>query len=285
MTDLAGRTFLVTGANAGIGFATATELARRGGRVHIACRSADKGRAAAAAISAGASAGQVRFLRLDLADLASVRGCADEFIALGEPLHVLVNNAGVGGQRGLTADGFEMHFGVNHLGHFALTQALLPVLTESGPARIVNVASDAHYGAKGIDFEALRNRTRSITGLPEYAVSKLGNVLFTQELARRLDAAKVTAYALHPGVVASQIWRRVPWPARQIMTRGMLTIEQGARTSLYCATSPDVAADSGKYYDHCKEAEPSSVATPELAARLWEYSEKWTRRPDADQAA
>ncbi len=282
MTDLAGRTFLVTGANAGIGYATAAELARRGGRVHIACRSQAKGEAAAAAIGAQAGPGQVRFIRLDLADLASVRRCAADFLALGEPLHVLINNAGIGGRRGRTADGFELQFGVNHLGHFALTQALLPLLTASGQARIVNVASDAHYQAKDIDFAAVRHRTASFTGLPEYAVSKLANVLFAQELARRLDPASVTAYALHPGVVASQIWRRVPWPARQIMTRRMLTIEQGARTSLYCATSPEVAGASGRYYDNMAEAGPSAVATPELAARVWEYSEKWTARRAAE---
>jgi len=283
MTELAGQTFLITGANSGIGYATATELARRGGRVFIACRSRTKGDEAAAAISAqaGIAADQVRTLTLDLADLASVRRCAVEFLALGEPLHVLINNAGIGGQRGLTKDGFELHFGVNHLGHFALTQALLPLLRRSGPARIVIVASDAHYQAKGIDFDAVRTRTKSITGMHEYAVSKLANVLFAQELARRLKGPEVAAYALHPGVVASQIWRRVPWPARQIMTRRMLTIEQGARTSLYCATSPDVAGESGGYYDDCKRAEPSTAATPELAARLWEYSEKWTA-PRAD---
>ena len=279
MTDLAGRTFLVTGANAGIGYATAQDLAKRGGRVHMACRSQEKGEAAVAAIAAASGNDQVRFLRLDLADLASVRRAAREFAALGEPLHVLINNAGVGGQRGRTADGFEIHFGVNHLGHFALTQALLPLLTAAAPARIVTVASDSHYQARGIDFDALRNSTKGITGLPEYAVSKLCNVLFTAELARRLAGTGVTAYSLHPGVVASQIWRRVPWPARQLVTRRMLTIEQGARTSLYCATSPELAGESGKYYDSCQQTEPSRVVTPELAERLWECSEEWTAVP------
>ena len=273
MSELSGRTFLVTGANAGIGYATAQDLAARGGRVYLACRSREKGEAAAAAIAAAADSDRVQALRLDLADLASVRECAKEFLAVGEPLHVLINNAGVGGARGRTADGFEIHFGINHLGHFALTQALLPLLRESAPARIVSVASDAHYQAKGINFEALRNRTKGITGLPEYAVSKLCNVLFAAELGRRLAGTGVTTYSLHPGVVASEIWRRVPWPARQIMTRRMLTIQQGARTSLYCATSDDVAGASGKYYDNCREAEPSKLVTPELAARVWEYSE------------
>jgi NAD(P)-dependent dehydrogenase (short-subunit alcohol dehydrogenase family) len=276
MTDLDGRTFLVTGANAGIGYATAADLARRGGRVHIACRSRPKGEAAVTAIAAQARSAQVSYLHLDLADLASVRQSARAVLALGEPLHVLINNAGVGGQRGITADGFELHFGVNHLGHFALTLALLPLLRASGPARIVNVSSGAHYQAKDIDFGALRRRTKSMTGLPEYAVSKLSNVLFTQELARRLDRTVVTAYALHPGVVASQIWRRVPWPARQIVTRRMLTIEQGASCSLFCATSAEVASVSGQYYDNCRPTQPSDAATPELAAALWEHSQAWT---------
>src|ERR1022692_1093089 len=280
MADLDGRTFLVTGANAGIGYATATDLARRGGRVHVACRSAAKGEAAVAAIAAQTGSDQVSYLHLDLADLASVRRSAQAFLALGEPLHVLINNAGVGGQRGITADGFEQHFGVNHLGHFALTQALLPLLRDSGPARIVNVSSDAHFQPKDIDFTALRRRTKSVTGLPEYGVSKLSNVLYAQELARRLDPAVVTSSALHPGVVASEIWRLVPWPIRPIVTRRMLTVEQGARTSLYCATSPDLAGVSGRYYDSCRETEPSKVATPELAARLWEYSETWTAQSE-----
>jgi retinol dehydrogenase-12 len=274
VTDLAGRTFLVTGANAGIGYATAQELASRGGRVYLGSRSKARGDAAVAAIRAATGSDLILPLSLDLADLASVRRTARTVLDSGEPLHVLINNAGVGGVRGLTADGFELHFGVNHLGHFALTRALLPLLTASAPARVVNVASDSHYQAKGIDFERLRNRTKGITGLPEYAVSKLCNVLFSAELGRRLDGTGVTAYSLHPGVVASEIWRRVPWPARQIMTRRMLTIEQGARTSLYCATSPEVAHASGRYYDRCRETEPSKLVTPELAARLWEYSEK-----------
>ena len=279
MTDLAGRTFLVTGGNAGIGFATAMDLAGRGGRVYIACRSQAKGEAAVAAIRAQAGSDQVNLLHLDLADLASVRQCAQDFAALGEPLHVLINNAGIGGQRGITADGFELQFGVNHLGHFALTLALLPLLTESGQARIVTVASDAHYQASGINFDALRSRTKSIIGMREYSVSKLCNVLFAAELGRRLDGSGVTAYSLHPGVVASEIWRRVPWPARQLVTRGMLTIEQGAQTSLYCATSDQVSGESGKYFDKCQVTQPNKAVTPELAAELWDYSLRWTTQP------
>ena len=271
-----GRTFLVTGGNTGIGFSTAAELARRGGRVYIGCRSAAAGEAAVAAIKSGTGSQNVWLLPLDLASLASVRSCAAAFLALDEPLHVLVNNAGLGGHRGLTADGFELHFGVNHLGHYALTLLLLDRLTASGPdARIVNVSSAAHYGAPGIDFDALRRRTASFTGQREYAVSKLCNVLFTQELARRLAGSGVTASSLHPGVVASDIWRRLPWPVRPLIKLRMISPEDGARTSLYCATAPEVAQVSGRFYEKCREREASAVATPELAGTLWQRSEEW----------
>jgi len=274
--DLSGRTFLITGANTGIGRATADDLARRGGKVFAACRSAEKGRAAAAQIAAATGNDAVIFLPLDLADLASVRDCAAEFLARGEPLHVLINNAGVGGARGLTKDGFELEFGINHLGHFALTTALLDCLAASAPARVVTVSSDSHYQAKGIDFEAVRRPTASRTGLREYAVSKLCNVLFSAELARRTEGHGVTTYALHPGVVASDIWRRVPWPLRPLMKMRMLSTEQGAATSLYCATAPELEGVTGRFYDDCREREPSPVATPELAGELWQHSEAWT---------
>jgi retinol dehydrogenase-12 len=276
MGDLTGKTVLLTGGNAGIGYATVTALAKRGARVYLTSRSRANGEAAVAAISASTGSEQIRMLTLDLASLASVRACAQEFLALGEPLHVLINNAGLAGRRGQTADGFELQFGVNHLGHFALTQLLLPRLQESELARIVSVASKAHYGAKGIDFAALRRRTPSLIGMKEYSVSKLCNVLHMQELARRLAGTGIHTYSLHPGVVASQIWNRVPWGARQLITVRMLTPEQGALTSVYCSTSAEVAQDSGKYYDNCRLTEPSKVATQALAAELWQYSEKWT---------
>ncbi|HXC84661.1 MAG TPA: SDR family oxidoreductase [Trebonia sp.] len=272
-----GRTFLVTGGNTGIGRATAVALARAGGRVFIACRSASAGEAAVGFIKAQSGSSLVWLLLLDLASLESVRSCAAAFGSRDEPLHVLVNNAGVAGQRGVTSDGFERNFGVNHLGHFALTMGLLDRLKTSGPgARIVNVASDAHYSAKGVDFDALRRPTRSFTGMREYAVSKLCNVLFTQELARRLSGTGVASYSLHPGVVASDIWRRVPWPARGLITRRMLTVEQGSVTSVYCATSDAAGAESGLYYDESAVRAPNPIATPELGELLWKYSTEWT---------
>jgi NAD(P)-dependent dehydrogenase (short-subunit alcohol dehydrogenase family) len=203
-----------------------------------------------------------------------VRRCAEQFLALGEPLHVLINNGGVAGRRGMTKDGFELAFGVNHVGHFALTNALLDRLAASAPARVVTVASDAHYQAGGVDFDAARRPTASRTGLREYAVSKLCNVLFSQELARRVQGRGITTYALHPGLVASDIWRRVPWPIRPLIKLRMISPEEGARTSLYCATS-DSAAASGRFYDDSREREPSQVATPHLARTLWEHSQAW----------
>jgi len=275
--ELAGRTFLVTGGNTGIGRATAAGLARRGGRVYVACRSQEKGRRAVADIVAATGNAAVAFLPLDLADLASVRRCAEKFLALGEPLHVLINNGGVAGRRGITKDGFELAFGVNHVGHFALTTALLDRLADSAPARVVTVASDAHYVATGVDFEAVRRRTASVTGIPEYIVSKLCNVLFSAELARRVQGRGITTYALHPGLVDSDIYRRLPWPIRPLIKLRLQLIspDEGAKTSLHCATSASVAAASGRFYDNSREREPSEVATLDLARALWEHSQAW----------
>jgi NAD(P)-dependent dehydrogenase (short-subunit alcohol dehydrogenase family) len=273
---------LVTGANSGIGRATATELARRGARVHVACRSLERARPVLEEITAAHGPDAASFLALDLSNLDSVRGAAETFVATGEPLHVLIDNAGVAGQRGLTADGFELAFGINHLGHFLFTTLLLDTLVHSAPARVVVVASDSHYGAPGVDFDAVRRRTSSRTGLSEYGVSKLCNVLFAQELARRLGTAArngsvpVTTCALHPGVIASDIWRGVPWPVRPLAKMFMKSPEHGARTPVYCATDRAVSDHSGRYYVDCAERVPSARATPELAAALWERSVAWT---------
>ena len=270
------RVFIVTGSNTGIGKATALELARRGAHVVLACRSEAKTRLAMDEIRKATGSGLLEFLPLDLADLGSVRAAAAAFLARKLPLHCLVNNAGLAGT-GLTRDGFEVTFGTNHLGHFLLTVELLGALRASAPSRIVTVASRAHYAAKGIDWGALREPTKSRSALPEYAVSKLANVLFTKELARRLEGSGVTAYALHPGVVASDIWRRVPWGLRSLVKLFMISTEEGAETTLYCATAPELASKSGRYYDACREVHPSALAEdPALAAELWRRSAEWT---------
>jgi retinol dehydrogenase 12 len=273
--DLAGRNIVITGANTGIGRATAEALAARGAHVALACRSRDKTDPVIAAIQA--AGGSAEFLSLDLADLSQVRAAAEALLARDFPIHVLLNNAGLAGTRGQTKDGFELAFGTNHLGHFLWTVLLAARVRESAPARIVNVASKAHYEAKGIDFEILRRPTQSITGLPEYSVSKLANVLFTRELSRRLGGSGVHSYALHPGVVASDAWRRIPWPFRSIMKLTMISNEDGAKTSIYCATSPEVADHDGRYYDECREKRPLPLAEDaELARRLWQKSVEWT---------
>jgi NAD(P)-dependent dehydrogenase (short-subunit alcohol dehydrogenase family) len=275
-SPLAGRVALVTGANTGIGKVTATTLAQQGAQVFIACRPGPRSDAALADIRTSAPAATVDLLPLDLGDLASVRACAQAFLARGLPLHLLINNAGVAGAKGLTASGFELGFGTNHIGHFLLTQLLLPCLKASAPARIVNVASRMHYRVDGIDFEAVRQPTRSATGLPEYGVGKLANVLFTAELGRRLAGTGVTTYALHPGVVATEVWRSVPWPLQGLIKLFMITPEEGARTTLYCATAPEVAGETGLYYDKCRPKTPSRAARDEaLAQELWRRSEAW----------
>lgn len=267
---------IVTGANTGIGKATARALAQRGHHVFVACRSEEKGQAAIAEIRAAVPDATVAFLSLDLGSLASVRRAAESFLSQDLPLPLLINNAGVAGQRGETADGFELQFGTNHMGHFLFTTLLLERIKRSGPARIVNVASKAHYDAPGIDWERVRGRTRTITGLPEYSVSKLANILFSAELGRRLAGTDVTTYALHPGVVKSDAWRRIPWPIRQIVTRNMISNEEGAETTLHCATSPSAAAETGLYYDRSRAKEPSAPAKDTALAReLWEKSERW----------
>jgi NAD(P)-dependent dehydrogenase (short-subunit alcohol dehydrogenase family) len=285
--DLEGRTFLITGATSGIGRAAAVALARRGGRLLLACRATGTADEVAADVDALPGPSTAAVVPLDLADLDSVRRCAADVLARDEPIHVLVNNAGVAGKKGATTQGFELTFGVNHLGHFLLTGLLLDHLRASGvagaPARVVTVASNAHFGAKGIDFDALRRPTRSFGGLREYQVSKLCNVLFVQELARRLrepgpDGAppgSVTAYSVHPGVVASDIWRQVPWPIRPIAKRFMITPEAGAAGPVHCATAPDLEPLSGSYFDLTQLHDMSPHATPELAATLWGRSEEW----------
>jgi retinol dehydrogenase-12 len=278
LPDLAGKNAIVTGANTGIGRITALELARAGARVWLACRSRDKTQPVIEEITK--AGGQAEFLPLDLGSLATVRAGAQAFLDQKLPLHILVNNAGHASARGTTADGFEMTFAVNHLGPFLFTMMLLPRLKEAAPARIVNVASKAHYRPRTIDFARLQAPTRSITGLDEYGVSKLGNVLFTRELAKRLEGTGVTAYSLHPGVIASDIWRRIPWPVRPVALRFMKTTEEGAQTSLWCATAPELAAATGRYYDDRKEKRPSKVALDDaLAAQLWAKSAEWAGVP------
>ena len=267
---------LITGGNTGIGRVAARELVKRGFHVFVACRSAERAQPVLDEVRAAGGNNSIEMLPLDLADFESVRTCARMFLDRGLPLHLLINNAGLAGARGLTRSGFELAFGVNHMGHFVLTQLLTERIKGSAPARIVTVASTAHYQAQGIDWNALRARTSTRTGLPEYSVSKLCNVLFSAELGRKLAGTGVTTYSLHPGVVATDIWRGVPWPLRPLIKLAMISPERGAATTLYCATSAGVADETGRYYDDCRPRQPSALAQDTaLAAELWKRSESW----------
>ena len=272
-----GKVAIVTGANSGIGRVTARELALQGWQVFLACRSKDKTQPVLdeiASLSGGSA--KAEFLPLDLGDLASVRACAESFLARGLPLQLLVANAGLGGQTGLTRSGFELCFGVCHIGHFLLTQLLLDRLKASAPARVVVVSSKLHRQCKEIPFEAQREKTKSVGGMKEYAVAKLANVLFAKELARRLEGSGVTTYALHPGVVATDIYRTIPWPLDRLMKLFMISAEEGAKTSLHCALSPEAGRESGLYYNNCRAEQPSKLALDTaLARRLWDESERW----------
>jgi len=267
---------VITGANTGIGRVTALELARRGMHVFVACRSIERARPVVAEIIAQTGNPKVELLALDLADFASVRACAAEFLKRDLPLHLLINNAGLAATRGLTKSGFELAFGVNHMGHFLLTTLLLDRLKQSAPARIVNVASRAHKRVRGIDFSVVRRPTRVLMTAHAYAVSKLANVLFSAELSRRLAATGVTTYALHPGVVATDLWRSLPAPIARLISLSMITPEQGALTTLHCATDEAAGAETGLYYaDQRVIAATKTAQDIELAARLWSHSERW----------
>jgi retinol dehydrogenase 12 len=271
---LDGRTVLVTGSNTGIGRATALQLAYFGANVLVACRSASRAKGVLADLSK--LPGHAEHVLLDLSDLGSVARCADAVIRRQEPLHVLVNNAAVAGHRGHTRQGFELAFGVNHLGHFLLTCLLLNLLRESGHARVVNVSSGMYRHAQGLDLDRVQQSTRSLTGLAEYRASKLCNVLFTQELARRVDHNEVTIHAVHPGVAATDIYRRVPRPLRRLITHSMMSPGQGALESVRTVTTPERGLFSGGYFSCGELRATSTAATPELAAELWRKSEQWT---------
>jgi retinol dehydrogenase 12 len=251
-------------------------LVQRGAHVVFACRSEDKTKPILETLRSAHGADTVSFVALDLGDLASVRRAADTLLATDEPIDGLINNAGLAGLRGLTKDGFELAFGTNHLGPFLFTNRLLPLLEKAAAPRIVNVASRAHFRVKAIDWSVLRTSTPTTTGFPEYAVSKLANVLFTAEAARRFDP-RIKSYALHPGVVASDVWREVPAVFRGLMKLFMISNEEGARTSLYCATDDACKEDNGLYYDSSKVVKASRLARDEaLAKSLWERSVQWT---------
>lgn len=282
-STMAGKICLVTGGTAGIGYVAARELARRGATVTIVGRDPARGAAAAQSIQAAAGNGAVDFISADLAELSQLRAFAASFSQERSRLDVLVNNAGgLFGRRTTTTDGIERTFALNHLGYFATTLLLLPLLRAAAPARIVLTASEAHRGAS-IDFDDLQgdhryNRWRA------YRQSKLANLLFTFELARRLAGQGVTANALHPGFVATEIGTRhnfVPDIFWRIGTLAAISPEQGAQTILHLACSPEVADVSGNYFVDNKPARSSPASRDEKTGdRLWDISLNLTGLPD-----
>ncbi len=281
--SLKNKTFLVTGANSGIGRVTAEELASRGAHVILACRSKERTQPVLDAIIGKHGDDSVTFLPLDLSSFESIKAATQEFLELNTSLDGLILNAGLAGAKGLTKEGFEITFGVNHLGHFLFTLPLVEKLKASAPSRVVVVSSVGHYRAKdGIDFSKLKSPRTNATGLPEYFVSKLANVLFASELARKLEGTGVTTYSLHPGEVASDIWRGLPKPLAWLAKKFMQTNEQGAMTTLHCATDLGLANETGHYYNKDqKRKTPSRFARDkELAKELWDRSLEWTGLSD-----
>ncbi|RUS72780.1 hypothetical protein EGW08_019457 [Elysia chlorotica] len=278
---LNGKTVVITGCNTGIGFETAKDLAQRGARIIMACRDMERCEAAASKIKDIVNSNNVICKKLDLSSFESIRAFCDEFNRTEARLDILINNAGVMMcPRMLTKDGLEMQLGTNHFGHFLLTNLLLDKLKASRPSRIVAVSSRAHTRTQGINFDDI-NSEKSYEKMTAYSQSKLANILHVKELTRRLEGTGVTAYALHPGVVATELPRHIALannpiilfltaPLRYILLKTPL---EGAQTTLACALNPAWETISGKYYSDCKEKEPSLPAQDaEAAKRLWDVS-------------
>ena len=258
--DLSAKTYIVTGGNSGIGRTTVEQLARQGARVVMACRRVAEGERVRAEIMNQGVRGSIEVLELDLGDLASVRKFTEKFVNSEAHLHGLVNNAGVmNTPKGTTKDGFETQFGTNHLGHYLLTELLLPKLEASAPSRIVNLSSCFHDRAMGregvIDFEDPNFERRPYDGWAAYAQSKLANLLHAKALARRLQGKKVIAVSVHPGWVRSNlIHHSMPVFFQNILLypflklAGMIEPWEGAQSPLYALLSPEVEKHSGAYY-------------------------------------
>ncbi|KAM9257235.1 dehydrogenase/reductase SDR family member 13 [Cariama cristata] len=275
---LRGRTVIVTGGSGGIGAATALELARCGARVVLAARSAPRGEAAARRIRTETGNTEVRFMQLDLASLRSVRAFASTFLRQEPHLHLLINNAGVSAG-GTTEDGFSLPFGVNHLGHFLLTQLLLERLQSCAPSRIVIVASRAHCAGRLHPDTLGRPPPGPFSTFQDYCDSKLANVLHARELATRLQGTQVTCYAVHPGFVNTELFRHTPLWLKPfflpLVWLFFLDAADGARTTLHCALREGLERFSGRYFADCRLREPWPIARDDRLARaLWEASER-----------
>jgi NAD(P)-dependent dehydrogenase (short-subunit alcohol dehydrogenase family) len=276
---------MITGASSGIGKSAAMELARMGARLVLVCRDRGRGEGAVAEIRSETGNGNVVLMLADLSSQQEVRRLAAEFLATGQPLHILLNNAGVIMlRREETVDGIERTFAVNHLGTFLLTTLLIDRLKASAPARVVTVASDAHhYAGAGLDFDDLGS-AKGFSAMRVYARSKGANILFTHELARRLDGTGVTANCLHPGFVGSNFAKNNGWIARVAMAAlrpVARSPKKGAETVVYLCASPEVEGVTGRYFFDKRSKWPKRYAqSEENARRLWEASEQLTDTDD-----
>ena len=268
-----GKICLVTGANTGIGKTTALGLARQGAHVILVCRNDVRGKMALDEVKAESGSPTVDWLTADLSSQSAIRALASKFLSKYDRLDVLINNAGVWKpKREVTEDGLEMHFAVNHLAYFLLTDLLLGALKASPAGRIVSVSSGLHKRGK-IDFDDLQSE-KKYKGMLAYANSKLANVLFSYELARRLKGSAVTANCLHPGLIGTDLFREgFSAPLRWFSKRFFIGLENGAATSIYLASSPEVEGKSGKYFVKKQEHQSSPDSYDEaLAKRLWDVS-------------
>jgi len=283
---LTGKTVIVTGANTGIGKETAWELARRGARVILACRNSHRAEEARREIVESTKNENVIIQIVDLSSLESIKKFAEEFNKNENRLDILINNAGVmTSERSETVDGFEMMFGTNHLGHFYLTYLLLDKLKASAPSRVVIVSSSLHKRSR-LNFDDLQT-TKNFSMLNGYSKSKTADILFGVHLARVLEGTGVTVYSLHPGIIRTDLARdfddkcclacvyKCFFCCCPCMTK---SIEEGAKTTLYCAMEPSIAQHSGRYYSDCREYRAKPYATdPVLAERLWKISAELCR--------
>ncbi|XP_040206696.1 retinol dehydrogenase 13-like [Rana temporaria] len=290
--NIAGKTAIVTGANTGIGKETALELAKRGARVIMACRDMEKCENAAREIRGKTLNHNVSAKHLDLASTRSIKEFAKDILKEVEHLDILINNAAVMRcPQWKTEDGFEMQFGVNHLGHFLLTNLLLDKMKNSGQSRIINVSSLAHIVGE-IDFEDLHWEKKKYNTKAAYCQSKLANVLFTNELAKRLKGTGVTANSLHPGVADTELGRHTGMHKSSFSSSVLGPIfwflikspKQAAQSSIYLAVAEDLQDTSGKYFNALREKEPAPQALNEESARkLWEESAKLVHLDEALQ--
>jgi len=280
-----GKVCLVTGGTNGIGKATAQALAQMGATVVIVGRDDQKTSRVVDEIRAASGNNKVISLLADLSSQKEVRRLADEFMSRYPHLHVLLNNAGgTFIARQLSVDGIEMTFALNHLAYFLLTNLLLDTMKASTPARVINVSSDAHSRGK-IDFDNLQGE-RSYSSFGPYGNSKLANILFTTELARRLEGTGVTVNALHPGLTSTGFGQNNPGLLMKIMGAVIPLIarspEKGAKTSIYLASSPEVQSITGKYFVDCKVTQPAPQAVDNaVAKKLWDVSAEMAHLADA----